>query len=106
MGVGGGKEALRFAYFSRRPGAVIAVDPVAARRDAAKRNLAATAACDPWFDLAFVSVRDGDAFSLGVDDTSVDIVAGNCLSTCSNRRISRLRFGKLSGSYGLGGSSA
>ncbi len=29
VGVGGGLEALQLAYFTRRPGGVIAVDPVA-----------------------------------------------------------------------------
>src|SRR5207302_649087 len=32
VGVGGGLEALQFAYFTRRRGGVIAVDPVAAMR--------------------------------------------------------------------------
>ena len=39
VGVGGGLEALQLAYFSRRPGGVIAVDPVPAMREAAARNL-------------------------------------------------------------------
>jgi Predicted O-methyltransferase len=39
VGVGGGLEALQFAYFSRHEGAIIAVDPVPAMRDAAARNL-------------------------------------------------------------------
>ena len=32
VGVGGGLEALQLAYFHRRPGAVIAIDPVAEMR--------------------------------------------------------------------------
>src|SRR5262249_21241920 len=35
VGVGGGLEALQFAYFTRRPGSVIAVDPVAVMREKA-----------------------------------------------------------------------
>ena len=35
VGVGGGLEALQFAYFTRRPGGVIAVDPVADMRERA-----------------------------------------------------------------------
>src|SRR5882762_2346342 len=38
VGVGGGLEALQFAYFTRRPGSIIAVDPVAAMRDRARAN--------------------------------------------------------------------
>jgi SAM-dependent methyltransferase len=39
IGVGGGLEALQFAYFGRRADAVIAVDPVAEMRHAAIENL-------------------------------------------------------------------
>ncbi|HEY9872320.1 MAG TPA: arsenosugar biosynthesis arsenite methyltransferase ArsM [Candidatus Obscuribacterales bacterium] len=79
VGVGGGLEALQFAYFSRRPGAVIAVDPVVAMREAAARNLATAAQENPWFDPSFVEIRSGDAFALPVPDASVDVVAQNCL---------------------------
>lgn len=79
VGVGGGLEALQFAYFSRRPGAVVAVDPVEAMRDAAQGNLKVAAQDNPWFDPSFVDIRDGDAFSLPLPDNSVDVVAQNCL---------------------------
>ena len=79
VGVGGGLEALQFAYFSRRPGAVIAVDPVAAMREAAARNLQTAAQKNPWFDPSFIEIREGDAFALPVADGSVDVVAQNCL---------------------------
>jgi SAM-dependent methyltransferase len=79
VGVGGGLEALQFAYFSRRPGAVIAIEPVAAMREAATRNLELAAQVNPWFDTSFVEIRDGDAFNLPVADASVDVVAQNCL---------------------------
>ncbi|MCA1991511.1 MAG: arsenosugar biosynthesis arsenite methyltransferase ArsM [Coleofasciculus sp. S288] len=79
VGVGGGLEALQFAYFSRRPGAVIAVEPVAAMRDAATRNLELAAKDNPWFEPSFVEIREGDAFALPVPDASVDVVAQNCL---------------------------
>lgn len=79
VGVGGGLEALQFAYFSRRPGAVIAVDPVLEMRQAAARNLEIAAKENPWFDISFVEIREGDAFNLPVPDDSVDIVAQNCL---------------------------
>ncbi|MBD2362879.1 arsenosugar biosynthesis arsenite methyltransferase ArsM [Anabaena minutissima FACHB-250] len=79
IGVGGGLEALQFAYFSRRPGAVIAVEPVAAMREAAIRNLELAAEENPWFDTSFVEIRKGDAFNLPVADAVVDIVAQNCL---------------------------
>jgi ubiquinone/menaquinone biosynthesis C-methylase UbiE len=79
VGVGGGLEALQFAYFSRRPGAVIAIEPVATMREAAVRNLEIAAQENPWFDTSFVEIRPGDAFNLPVADASVDVLAQNCL---------------------------
>ncbi len=79
IGVGGGLEALQFAYFCRQPKAVIAVDPVAEMRLAATRNLQQAAIENPWFDPAFVQILSGDAFALPVPDQSVDVVAQNCL---------------------------
>lgn len=79
VGIGGGLEALQFAYFSRRRGAVIAVEPVAAMREVAARNLELAARDNAWFEPDFVEIRNGDAFSLPVADASVDVVAQNCL---------------------------
>ncbi|CAA9214912.1 SAM-dependent methyltransferase DSY4148 (UbiE paralog) [uncultured Coleofasciculus sp.] len=79
VGVGGGLEALQFAYYSRRVGGVIAVEPVKAMREAATRNLELAAQENPWFDPSFVEIREGDAFALPVPDASVDVVAQNCL---------------------------
>src|ERR1700733_1601708 len=56
VGVGGGLEALQFAYFTRRPGAVIAIEPLAAMRDKAQANLRAAARLNPWFRPAFVQI--------------------------------------------------
>jgi ubiquinone/menaquinone biosynthesis C-methylase UbiE len=79
IGVGGGLEALQFAYFGRRPGAVIAVDPVAEMRQAAEQNLKLAAIDNPWFQPDFVKILPGDAFALPMADNSVDVVAQNCL---------------------------
>ncbi len=79
VGVGGGLEALQFAYFSRHEGAIIAVDPVPAMRDAAARNLQIAAHENEWFDASFVEICEGNAFALPVPDASVDVVAQNCL---------------------------
>jgi ubiquinone/menaquinone biosynthesis C-methylase UbiE len=79
VGVGGGLEALQFAYFARRSGGVIAVDPVAEMRQAAQRNLALAVLENPWFSADFVEIRHGSAFELPVEDASVDVVAQNCL---------------------------
>ncbi|MFW9259960.1 arsenosugar biosynthesis arsenite methyltransferase ArsM [Nostoc sp. CALU 546] len=79
VGVGGGLEALQFAYFSRHASAVVAVEPVGAMREAATRNLEIAAQENPWFDTSFVEICEGDAFNLPVADGSVDIVAQNCL---------------------------
>ncbi|NJL38686.1 MAG: methyltransferase domain-containing protein [Leptolyngbyaceae cyanobacterium RM2_2_4] len=79
IGVGGGIEALQFAYFSRQSGGVIAVDPVPEMRKAAARNLQLAAKTNDWFDPDFVKILAGDAFALPVPDESVDVVAQNCL---------------------------
>jgi ubiquinone/menaquinone biosynthesis C-methylase UbiE len=79
IGVGGGIEALQFAYFSRQLGGVIAVDPVPEMRKAAARNLQLAAQTNDWFDPNFVKILAGDAFALPVPDESVDVVAQNCL---------------------------
>jgi ubiquinone/menaquinone biosynthesis C-methylase UbiE len=79
VGVGGGLEALQFAYFTRRPGSVIAVDPVADMRAKAKANLDEAARLNPWFRPDFVKLIDGSAFALPVAGNSVSILAQNCL---------------------------
>lgn len=79
VGVGGGLEALQFAYFSRHAGAVTAVDPVDSMREAAARNLRQAAEENDWFDPSFVEIKAGDAFALPMPDSSVDVVAQNCL---------------------------
>jgi SAM-dependent methyltransferase len=79
VGVGGGLELLQFAYFARRPGAVVGIEPVAEMREAARANLAAAAAVNPWFREEFVEIREGDALNLPIEDASADITAQNCL---------------------------
>jgi ubiquinone/menaquinone biosynthesis C-methylase UbiE len=79
VGVGGGLEALQFAYFSRRVGAIVAVDPVAEMRQAAQRNLELAQQENDWFSPDFVQLIEGDAFKLPMPDGSVDVVAQNCL---------------------------
>lgn len=79
VGVGGGLEALQFAYFTRRQGSVIAVEPVEAMRNAALANLTIASMENSWFEENFVDIREGDAFNLPVADESVDFVAQNCL---------------------------
>ena len=57
VGVGGGLEALKLAYFARRPGGVIAVDPVEEMREAAVRN--------PLLSILNETVKsDGQVFAL------------------------------------------
>lgn len=79
VGAGGGLELLQFAYFARRPGAVIGIEPVAEMREAARANLAAAARVNPWFREDFVDIREGDALSLPLDDSTADVTAQNCL---------------------------
>jgi SAM-dependent methyltransferase len=79
VGVGGGLEALQFAWARRFVGGVIAVDPVADMREAARRNLEEAARLNPWFDPSFVTIVDGDAKALPVASGTVGLVAQNCL---------------------------
>jgi SAM-dependent methyltransferase len=79
VGVGGGLEALQFAYFTRRPGGVIAVDPVAAMRDKARANFTEAACLNPWFQPDFITLLDGNALDLPVAANSVTVLAQNCL---------------------------
>ncbi len=79
VGVGGGLEALLFAYFTRRPGAVLAIDPVAAMRDRARANFAEAARLNPWFQPEFITLFDGSALDLPVPSRSATLAAQNCL---------------------------
>jgi ubiquinone/menaquinone biosynthesis C-methylase UbiE len=80
VGVGGGLEALQFAYFTRRRGSVIVVDPAAAMRERASANFAEAARLNPWFDPAYITLLDGNALCLPVDDNRVTVLAQNGLS--------------------------
>jgi len=79
VGVGGGLEALQFAYFTRRPGGVIAVDPVKAMRDQAHANFLEAAKLNPWFRPEFVQILDGSALGLPMAANTVSVAAQNCL---------------------------
>jgi ubiquinone/menaquinone biosynthesis C-methylase UbiE len=79
VGVGGGLEALQFAYFTRRPGSVIAVDPVAQMRDRARANFEEAARLNPWFRPEFVRFVDGSALELPVAAGCANVLAQNCL---------------------------
>src|SRR5262249_20750294 len=74
-----GLEALQFAYFTRRPGGVIAVDPVTAMRDKARANFEEAARLNPWFRPEFVTLGDGNALSLPVPANQVTVQAHNSL---------------------------
>jgi len=79
VGVGGGLEALQFAYFTRRPGSVIAIDPVHEMRQRAHENFANAARLNSWFQPGFVTLLDGSALDLPMPNASVTVVAQNCL---------------------------
>ncbi len=79
VGVGGGMELLQFAYFCRRPGAVIGVDPVDRMLDVCAENLQEAEKKNAWFKKDFVELRNGDALALPVEDESIDVAAQNCL---------------------------
>ena len=79
VGVGGGMELLQFAYFSRKISGVIGIDPVEEMRTACIENLKVAEEKNDWFKKSFIDVREGDALSLPVEDSTVDVAAQNCL---------------------------
>ncbi len=79
VGVGGGMEVLEFAYFSRREGGVIGIDPVTEMINACKENLVEAESSNSWFKSEFVDLREGDALSLPIEDETIDVAAQNCL---------------------------
>jgi len=79
VGVGGGLECLQFAYFTRRPGGVIAVDPVAEMRARAHAHFIEAARLNSWFRPEFVTLLHGNALHLPVADSTVTVAAQNCL---------------------------
>ncbi|MGL5513466.1 MAG: arsenosugar biosynthesis arsenite methyltransferase ArsM [Sporomusa sp.] len=79
VGVGGGLEALQFAYFTRRYQSVVAVDRVPEMLAKAKANFKLAADLNPWFQPGFIKLIEGDALNLPVENESVDVAAQNCL---------------------------
>lgn len=79
VGVGGGLEALQFAYFTRRPASVVAVDRIPEMLVKARENFKLAATMNTWFNPDFIKLIAGDALSLPVDSDSVDVAAQNCL---------------------------
>ncbi|RMG81311.1 MAG: methyltransferase domain-containing protein [Bacteroidetes bacterium] len=79
VGVGGGMELLQFAYFSRRPKAIIGVDVVDEMLEACAENFELAEKLNPWFKRDFVELKKGNALELPVPDNSVDVAAQNCL---------------------------
>jgi SAM-dependent methyltransferase len=79
VGVGGGLEALQFAYFTRRPGGVIAVDPVPDMRARARANFAEAARHNSWFRPEFITLVEGSALHLPLPDSCATVLAQNCL---------------------------
>ena len=79
VGIGGGMEVLQFAYFSRKEGGVIGIDPVTEMINACKENLIVAEKTNSWFKSEFVDLREGDALSLPIEDETIDVAAQNCL---------------------------
>jgi SAM-dependent methyltransferase len=79
VGIGGGLEALQFAYFTRRPAGVLAVDPVAEMRERARANFAEAAKLNPWFQPELVTLLAGSALALPVASSTATVAAQNCL---------------------------
>jgi len=79
VGVGGGMELLQFAYFNRQKGGVIGIDVVDEMLEASRNNFIEAEAQNPWFKSEFVSLKNGDAMDLPVEDNAIDVAAQNCL---------------------------
>lgn len=79
VGVGGGLEALQFAYVTRRAHAVIAVDRVPEMLQKARDNFGLAAKLNDWFRADFIDLLEGDALKLPVKDGCADVAAQNCL---------------------------
>ena len=79
VGVGGGMELLQFAYFSRQKHGVIGVDVVDEMLMASAKNFKEAEQKNPWFKAEYVDLKKGDALSLPVADSSIDVAAQNCL---------------------------
>lgn len=79
VGIGGGMELLQFAYFSRRPGAVIGVEILPEMIDACRANFAEAERMNPWFKADTVDLRHGNALALPIADASIDVASQNCV---------------------------
>jgi len=79
VGVGGGMEVLQFAYFSRRKGGVIGIDPVTEMINVCRINLTEAEKLNYWFNSDFVDLREGDALKLPIANETIDVAAQNCL---------------------------
>lgn len=79
VGVGGGMELLQFAYFSRQKHGVVGIDIVEEMLDASVKNLKEAELENPWFKSDFVDLKKGDALSLPITDSTIDVAAQNCL---------------------------
>jgi len=79
VGVGGGMELIQFAYFSRRPEAIIGIDSVQEMLDASFKNFKTAETENDWFKSNFIHLIKGDALHLPIDNESIDVAAQNCL---------------------------
>lgn len=79
VGVGGGMELLKFAYFSRKKGGVLGIDAVDDMIAACDENLADAERSNAWFKREFVTLRKGDALALPIANDTIDVAAQNCL---------------------------
>ena len=79
VGVGGGMELLQFAYFSRKNSGVIGIDIVDEMIESANKNISEAESQNKWFSKDFINIKKGNALSLPIEDSSVDVAAQNCL---------------------------
>ncbi len=79
VGVGGGLELLQFSYFSRKKGNIIGIDVVDEMLLSCEENLWEAEKMNDWFKNEFIALKSGNALSLPVKDSSIDVAAQNCL---------------------------
>lgn len=79
IGVGGGMELLQLAWMTRRAGSIIGIDRLPEMLDRARKNLVEAAKVNKWLDVNMIVLTKGDALSLPLDDSSVTVVAQNCV---------------------------
>jgi len=85
VGVGGGMELLQFSYFNRSKAGVIGLDVVDEMLEASATNFLEAEKLNQWFSKDFISLKNGNALDLPIENESIDVAAQNCLFNIFSR---------------------